>query len=169
MLPTNTVSEIRRQNQTHADVARENEERRCRSPELLNPDLPETGEEWNATQVAAHERLFPSSDNLTTLMFTVACDLSEAQRERLTSSLSPQGVDVTAYTYKAVRAVFVDLFCTPKSSMENPSFRVNKHTGSTSRTFIAEDFVEDEFGLWATDEATGEQGYVDDEGSCFWS
>ena len=28
---------------------------------------------------------------------------------------------------------------------------------------------EDEFGQWATDEVTGEQGVVDDEGSCFWT
>ena len=43
--------------------------------------------------------------------------------------------------------------------MEKPSLRVNKHNGSTSRTFIAEDLIEDEFGQWATDKATGEQGY----------
>ena len=102
-------------------------------------------------------------------MFTVASDLSEAQRERLTSSFSLQGVDVTAYTFEKVRAVFVDLFCTPRSSMENPLLRVNKHGGSTSRTFIVKDFIEDEFGQWATDEVTGEKGYVDDEGSCFWT
>ena len=58
------------------------------------------------------------SDNLTTLMFLVSIDLSEAQRgKRLTSSFSLKGVDVAAYTYEAVRAVFVELFCTPKSSM----------------------------------------------------
>ena len=45
-------------------------------------------------------------------MFVVASDLSEAQRERLL-----QGMDVTAYTFDAVRKVFVKLFCTPKSSM----------------------------------------------------
>ena len=105
-------------------------------------------------QVTSHEWLFPFSDNLATLMFTVASDLSEAQRERLTSSLSFQGVNVTAYTFEAVRKVFVELFCTPKSSMENPSLRVNGHSGSTSRTFIVEDFFEDEFGQWATDEVT---------------
>ena len=109
------------------------------------------------------------SDNLTTLMFIVASDLSEAQRERLTSSLSLQGVEVTAYTSEAVRRVFVELFCTPKSSMENPSLRVNKCGSHTSRTFIVEDVIEDEFGKWATDEVTGEQGDVDDEGSCFWT
>ena len=101
-------------------------------------------------------------------MFTVASDLSEAQRERLTSSLSLQGVTVTAYTFEAVRTVFVESFCTPKSSMENSSLRVKRY-GGMSRTFIVEDFIEDEFGPWATDELTGEQGYIDDEGSCFWT
>ena len=76
-------------------------------------------------------------------------------------------MDVTAYTFEAVRTVFVELFCTLKSSTENPSLRANKDGSHTSRTFIVEDFIEDEFGPWATDEATGEQGYVDDEASCF--
>ena len=80
MLPTSSMSETRRQNQYHADVAWENEERRSRSQELLFLDLPKTREEWCATQVAAHEGLFPFSDNLTPLMFTVASYLSEAQR-----------------------------------------------------------------------------------------
>ena len=99
MLPTNNMSETRRQNQSHADVARENEERRSRSQELSNLDAPETSEEWNAPQEAAHERLLPFSDNLTTLMCIVGSDLCEPQRERLTSSFSLQGADVTAYTF----------------------------------------------------------------------
>ena len=51
-------------------------------------------------QVTSHERLFPFSHNLTTSMFIVASDLSEAQRERLTSSLALKGVNVAAYTLK---------------------------------------------------------------------
>ena len=42
-------------------------------------------------QVTTHERSFPCSDKLTTLMFIVASDLSETQRERLTSSLFSPG------------------------------------------------------------------------------
>ena len=68
--------------------------------------------------MTTRERLFPFSDLLTTLMSIVASDLSEAQRERLTSSLSLQGVNVTASTFEAVRTVYVELFCTPRSSME---------------------------------------------------
>ena len=68
-------------------MARRGEERRSRSQELLSPDLPETRERWNATQLAAHERLFPFSDNLTTLMFIVASDLGE-NPERTTYEFS---------------------------------------------------------------------------------
>ena len=48
----------------------------------------------------------------------------------------------------------MELFCTPKSSVDDLSLRVNKYGGSTRRTFIVEDFIEDEFGQWATDEVT---------------
>ena len=47
------------------------------------------------------------------------------------------------------------------------SLRVRGHGGSTNRTFIVENYAEDEYGQWATDEVFGEQGYIDDERSCF--
>ena len=78
-------------------------------------------------------------------------------------------MNVTVYTFEAVRTVFVELFCTPKSSMENCSLRVSGHSSSMNRTFIVEDYVEDDFGPWDIDEATSEQGYIDDERSCFWT
>ena len=53
--------------------------------------------------------------------------------------------------------------------MENPSLRVSGHINSMNRTFIVEDYAEDEFGQWAKDEVTGEQGHVDCERSCFWT
>ena len=52
--------------------------------------------------------------------------------------------------------------------MENPSLRVSGHGSRMNRTFIVEDCAEDDFE-WATDEVTGEQGYIDDERSCFWT
>ena len=121
--------------------------------EVLDPNAPETRDNSYAIQVSNHDKLFPFSDNLTTLMFTVASDLSEAQRERerLTSSLSLRRMDITAYTFEAVRTVFEELFCTPMRSMENPSLRVSGHGSSMNRTFIVEDCAEDDFGQRATD------------------
>ena len=88
-----------RTNQYYADVAWE-----MKKDEAENPDLPDTREEWNATQVAFHEKLFPFSENLTTSMFIAAGELSEAQRERLASSLSLQRNDVAAIVLFAERA-----------------------------------------------------------------
>ena len=169
MLPMSAMSGERRRNQYPADVTQESEERQRRNVDTLDPDTQETRDRWNATQVTTHERSFPFSENLTTLMFVVASDLSDAQRERLTISLPLKGMNVTVYTLEAVKTVFVELFCTRKSSMENPSLRVSGHGGTTNRTFIVENFAEDEFGQWAIDEVTGEQGYIDDERSCFWT
>ena len=104
-------------------------------------------------------------------MFIVASDLSEAQKERERDSqvhLSLRRMDIPAFSFETARTVFVELFCTPKSSMENPSLRVSGHVSSMNRTFIVEDTAEDEFGQWAKDEVTGEQGYVD-ERSCSWT
>ena len=67
------------------------------------------------------------------------------QRERLTSSFSLRGMNVPAKTFEFVRTVFVELFCTPKSSMENLSLRVSGHVSSMNRTFIVDDYAEDVF------------------------
>ena len=82
-----------RTDQYLADVVQEKAERLTRSETALDPNAPATRERWNAAQLSNHESLFSFSDNLTTLMFIVACDLSEAQRERdrFTSSLSLSG------------------------------------------------------------------------------
>ena len=152
-----------------ADVAQENAERLTRSETAFDPNTPENRERCNTAQMNNHERLFAFSDNLITLMFDVACDLTDAQRERLASSLSFERTNITAYNFEAVRTTFLELFCTPKSSMEHPSLRVSGHVSSMNGTFIVEDYAEDDFGQRAKDEVTGEQGYVDDERSCFWT
>ena len=92
------------------------------------------------------ESPFPFNDNLTTLMLIVASDLSEVQRE--TSRLSVLKVNNTAYTLDAEQTVFVELFCRPKSSMENPSLSCER----TRRQYTQSD-----------------QGFFDNEKSCFWT
>ena len=103
-------------------------------------------ERWNVAQVKKHESLFSFSDNLTTWMFIVASDVIEAQRERLTSSLSLKGMNTTTSTFQALRTTFLVLFCTPKSSMENPSLRVSGLVSSMNRMCIVDDYAEDDFG-----------------------
>ena len=53
----------------------------------------------------------------------VQADLTEQQRERLTSHLAIRGVPLRNYTFHRIRSAFLGLFCAPRSSFENPSFR----------------------------------------------
>ena len=101
-------------------------------------------------------------------MFTVAGDPREAQRETRKFPFSLEYGYHCLYSRCSANSL-CETALYAKSSMENPSLRVSGHGGSTNRTFIVEDDPEDEYGQWASDEATGEQGHIDDERSCFWT
>ena len=102
-------------------------------------------------------------------MFIAAGDPNEAQiKDSQVHFLSEIRISLFIL-FTRCKQFFVELFCTPESSLKNPSLRVSGHGGSTNRTFIVEDYPEDEYRQWATDEAPGEQGYIDDERSCFWT
>ena len=88
-LPMYSMSEEQRQSQYLADVNQENVDFQRRNADILDLGALETRDRWNATQVSIHEQLFPFSDNLTTLMFIVASDLSESQRETYQFPFSP--------------------------------------------------------------------------------
>ena len=72
-------------------------------------------------------------------MFIVTSALSESQRDRLTSFLTIQGMDVTVYTFEKVMVAFEELFCPPEGSIESRYF-------SLYRTFTNEDDPEKESG-----------------------
>ena len=89
--------------------------------------------------------------------------------ERLTNSFPLKRMNIIVYTFETKRTRFLESICAMKSSIENLSLRVSGHVSGMNRTFIVEDYAEDDFGQRAIDEVTGEQGCVDDERSCFWT
>ena len=127
MLPISEVSQEQRETKYRADVDQLNEDRRRRGLANLEVTLQETRNQWQGTPVTNHERSLPFSDSLTTLMFVVASDLSDNQREGLTRTLSLRGMSVPACTLEVVRTVFMDFCCTPKCSMEKLSLRPSGH------------------------------------------
>ena len=82
LLPLSAMTQEQRESQYPADITQLNAERRCRNETVLDPNKQATRDNWYATHVTTHGSQFPFSDNLTTLMLTVASDLNEAHRER---------------------------------------------------------------------------------------
>ena len=119
--------------------------------------------------------VFPVNDNLFSLMFMIQADLTEPQRERLTSHMSLRGVTLQQYNFEGVREAMIELLCAPRSSIENPTYRVS----GQGRTFLVQDYgdCEGDKGYWVECEETGENGFLPefedvfwtfDEQSCFW-
>ena len=123
--------------------------------------------QWADRRRRRHEEQFPISDNLFALMFTVQADLNEHQRERLTSHMTIRGINVQQYTFEGLREAFIELFCAPKSGLDNPSYR----TAGQNRSFCVYEYGEcdGQTGYWVQDEETEEEGFVPEFDDVFWT
>ena len=108
----------------------------------------------------------PLNDNLFALTVVVLADLQEAQRERFSSTMSLRGLTISDYSFEAVRDVMLELFCAPKSSIDNPSLR----TVQTVRSFCVLDDgeLDGQNGYWVEDDETGEEGFLPEFEETFW-
>ena len=131
-------------------------------------DITTAHEQGTARNVRRHQAVFPICENLFVLMASVQADLSEQQREILTSALSLKGIKLPAYTFELAKECIVELFCEPRSSLENPAYRVR---GGQSRIFAAWEHGETEgwSGYWVECEETGEEGFIAELDDGFWN
>ena len=127
--------------------------------------------EYNTNRRAQHLGRFPINDNLMALIFIVLADLNEMQRERMTSTMSLRGRTVQTYTFESVREIFIELFCAPKSSLENPNLRASGGGHERQRNFcvIETGDLEGSTGYWVEDEDSGEVGFIPEFEDVFWT
>ena len=109
--------------------------------------------EWYEREKTRHSRSFPINDNLFALMVSVQADLSEQQREKLSAHMTMRGIQLQDYTFHQIRDCMIELFCVPRSALENPSYRVNNQ----GRSFTVLDYgeLEGSTGYWVECEETG--------------
>ncbi len=79
---------------------------------------------------AAHRERFPLSENLFALIMIVLADLNETQRERLMTAMSLKNIELQTINPEVVRSLFMDLFCTPASALENPMYKSSQSSRS---------------------------------------
>ena len=105
----------------------------------------------------AHRAQFPLTDNLMSLVFLVQADLNEVQRERFVTSMSLRQVDMAQYTYLQVKQLFMELFCSTRTGIADPTIR---HTKRSTFLVTEEGECDGELGYWVLEEETGEEGFV---------
>ena len=82
----------------------------------------------------AHRDLFPLSTNLIALIFISTADLSQDQRQRLTSIMTHRNRTMDQYRVNELRETFIEMFCTVKTAVDNPMMNPSGSCGK--RAFI---------------------------------
>ena len=66
---------------------------------------------------------FPLNDNLISLIFQVQADPNERQRERFISAMNLRDILMMDNSYKTVKQLFMELFCSTGTSVADPMMR----------------------------------------------
>ena len=116
----------------------------------------------------AHRDLFPLSPNLIALIFISTADLSRDQRQSLTSIMTHRNRTMDQYRVMELREVFIELFCTVKTAVDNPMMNPSGSGGRRAFFLLDEGELEGNLGYWAEDEEDGAEGFLDASEDVFW-
>ena len=88
-------------------------------------------------------------------------ELSFDQRMSLTSAMAHRGTDLVGLDAGALRDIFVEMFCNPRTAVDDPLLNNTGHGGRRSFTVMDEGEPDDSFGFWAENEADGAEEFLD--------
>ena len=121
-------------------------------------------ERANARRQDQHARTIPITANLVALIFVSLSDLTQDQRQVLTSLMVHRNRVLADYRLNELREVYLEIFCTTKTSVDNPLLAPSGHGGRKTFLVIDEGYE----GYWVEDEEDGTEGFLEaDEDTCW--
>ena len=75
---------------------------------------------------------------------------------------------LSEYRLPELRDIFLEIFCTTKTTVDNPLLAPSKAHGRKSFLIIDEGTLDDAPGFWVEDEEDGAEGFLDMYEDCFW-
>ena len=115
-----------------------------------------------------HRDLFPLSPNLIALIFISTADLSQDQRQSLTSIMTHRNRTMDQYRVGELRETFIEMFCTVKTAVDNPMMNPSGSGGRRAFLVLEEGDLDGSFGYWGEDEEDGAEGFLDALEDVFW-
>ena len=95
----------------------------------------------------SHRDLFPLSPNLIAMIFISTADLSQDQRQSLTSIMTHRNRTMDQYGVMELPEVFIELFCTVKTAVDNPMMNPSGSGGSRAFFLLDEGELEGNLGI----------------------
>ena len=111
---------------------------------------------------------FPLGENLLALTFVSLADLTQDQRNTLTSIMTHRGRTLDRYNIQELRDLFLEMFCTTKTAVDNPLMQPSGMAQRRSFLVLDEGDLEGTDGYWTEDDEDGAEGFLDALEDVFW-
>ena len=72
------------------------------------------------------------------------------------------------YRMNELREVYLEIFCTTKTSVDNPLLAPSGHGGRKTFLVIDEGYLDNQEGYWVEDEEDGTEGFLEADDDAFW-
>ena len=112
--------------------------------------------------------LFPLSENLSALIFVSLADLTQDQRNTLTSIMTHRGRALAEYNVQELRDLFLEMFCTTRTAVDNPMMQPSGIAQRRSFLVTDEGEIDGTTGYLAEDEDDGAEGFLEALDDVFW-
>ena len=122
----------------------------------------------NENRRAQQRMAFPLGDNLLALIFVSLADLTQDQRNTLRSIMTHRGRTLDQYNVQELRDLFLDMFCTTNTAVDNPMMQPSGIGHRRSFLVLEEGELEGNDGYWAEDDEDGAEGFLDALEDVFW-
>ena len=122
----------------------------------------------NARMKGQHSRTIPITENLVALMFVSLADLTQDQRQVLTSLMAHRNRPLADYRIQELREVYLEVFCTTRTSVENPLLAPSGHAGRKTFLVLDEGYLDTYEGFWVEDKEDGAEGFLELDEDTFW-
>eukprot|EP00439_Symbiodinium_sp_Y106_P085692 s972_g29.t1 len=124
-------------------------------------------ERANARLQDQHARTIPITSNLVALIFVSLSNLTQDQRQVLTSLMAHRIRVLADYRLNELREVYLEIFCTTKTSVDNPLLAPSDG-GRKKFLVIDEGYLDSHEGYWVEDEEDGTEGFLEADEDTFW-
>ena len=111
---------------------------------------------------------FPLSENLSALIFVSLADLTQDQRNTLTSIMTHRGRTLAEYNVQELRDLFLEMFCMTRTAVDNPMMQPPGMSQRRSFLVMDEGEIDGTTGYWAEDDDDGAEGFLQALDDVFW-
>ena len=112
--------------------------------------------------------LFTITANLVALIFVSLSDLTQDQRQVLTSLMAHRNRVLADYRMNELREVYLEIFCTTRTSVDNPLSLPQVTVAGKPSWLLKRATWTIKRAIWVEDEEDGAEGFLEADEDTFW-